>query len=138
VIMMANERLCLNMTVMEVLTAMCGEDSDSQFILREILVNTARIDPDTMLGGIGAIWKLDSLHIYDERIYMLWNGVCQCNVAKMIAVLRAHQLGQLAGTTEEALNFAIDNRGAGLDLVAVVAAVKEQLPNFDPLGLTDK
>ena len=48
----------------------------------------------------------------------------------MLAVLRAYQVGALAGVTREALNHAIDNRGAGIDLDAALVAVMEVLPNF--------
>lgn len=78
------------------------------------------------------ILLLDTLEIYNERIYMLWSDVCGRDMGKMIAVLRAYQLGQLAGVNAVALNHAIDNRGDGIDLAAVVEAVRSRLTNFNP------
>jgi len=75
---------------------------------------------------------MDTLGIYEERIWGLYEDVCGGEPGKVIALLRAYQLGQLAGVTLEALNHAIDNRGDGLDLEAVVEAVKGRLPNFNP------
>ena len=81
---------------------------------------------------LAQLMALDSLGIWEERVYMLWNDVCHRDTGKTIAVLRAYQLGQLAGVTKQALDHAIDHRGQGLDLEAVVAAVKQRLPNFNP------
>jgi hypothetical protein len=75
---------------------------------------------------------LDTLGIYEHRIWGLYKDVCDCHLGKMIAVLRANQLGQLAGVNAHALNHAIDNYGDGIDLNAVVEAVKSRLPNFNP------
>ncbi len=63
---------------------------------------------------------------------MLWSDVCGRDIGKMIAVLRAHQLGELAGVDAKALNHAINNRGAGVDLGVVLEAVRGRLPNFNP------
>ncbi|MCC6404818.1 MAG: hypothetical protein IT405_00290 [Candidatus Yanofskybacteria bacterium] len=61
---------------------------------------------------------------------MLYSDACDSDLVKMVAVLRANQLGQLAGTRADALHHAIEHRGEGLDLDAVLQAVKERLPRF--------
>ena len=90
------------------------------------------IDPDAAgLGGLAPLLSLDMLGIYEDRIYVLYKYVCGMDITKMIAVIRANQLG-IAGVTESALNHAIDSRGDGLDVDAVLAAVMDDLPNFAP------
>jgi hypothetical protein len=96
----------------------------------ELFSGGGQIDPDDMFQGFGSLMTLDTLGIYGSQLYQLWNDVCKRDLGKMIAVLRAYQLGQLAGATETAIKGAIPNRGRGLDLDAIVAAVQERLPNF--------
>ena len=96
-----------------------------------LIINSgAKIDPDSALGGFGNLMDLDMLEIYGEKIYKLWDHVCNRDIVKVITVLRAYQLGQLAGVDAPAIYHAIDHHGAGLDLEAIVAAVKARLPNF--------
>lgn len=70
---------------------------------------------------------LDSYRIYGPRIWMLYKEVCGEDLATMIGMLRAVQLGIMS---EHKLHYAIDHRGDGLDVKAVLAEVKSQLPNF--------
>ena len=75
---------------------------------------------------------LDSMNIWDERLYILWNEVCERDTVKLAALLRAQQLGQLVGVTLELINHAIDDRNVNFDHEAILAVVKERLPNFNP------
>ena len=127
---MANERINLDMSVRDMIKAMSGDSAGASMVCWIILLKGGKVDPDST-GGLSILIMLDALHIYEERIYMLWRDVCGQHIGKTIAVLRAHQLG-LAGVNTKTLNHAIDNRGADIDLDAVMKAVKNHLPNFNP------
>lgn len=129
---MADERIKLNMTVLDVITAMSEGNPGAVTACVELLKHGEHIDPDAAFGGLDPFLGLDTLHIWGSRLYMLWNDVCDRDVGKMIAVLRAYQFGQLAGADIQTIHHAIDNRGEGLNLDAVVSAVQECLPNFNP------
>src|SRR5688572_13889692 len=126
-------RLRLDMTAIDAVTAMAEGNPGAIAALCECLKLGSEIDPDDLFGGLGSIMTLDTLGIYGSRLYMLWNDVCRRDMPKFIACLRAYQLGQLAGCTESALNHAIDNRGNGLDVDAVLVAVCERLGKFKPV-----
>lgn len=129
---MANERLTdLNMTTADMIMKMTGGNPGSLRVLTEIMIDGGKIDPDDAFAGFGTIMGLDSRGIWDHRIWMLYKDVCGEDLMKMIALVRAEQLGQLAGVTKKALNHAIDNRGEGINVDAAVEAVKERLPNFN-------
>ena len=97
----------------------------------QILQQGPTIDTDAgPMGGFGSILQMDSLGIYGSRIWCLYKDVCGESIPKAIAMLRAYQMGQLAGVTKEALLHGIDNRGAGLNVDAAVAAVQKALPGF--------
>lgn len=128
---MANERIKLDMMA-DVIMVVSGGSPEAMSVCIEILKNGDKIDPDLFAGGLGSLLMLDTLGIYGSRLYMLWNDVCKRSVGRMIAVLRANQLGQLAGVDSKTLNHAIDNCGVGINLDAVVEAVKNRLPNFNP------
>lgn len=128
---MANERITANMTVQQMIIVMCEGNPGAMNVLINITKQGGQIDTDDAFQGLGTIMTMDMLGIYGHRIWGLYKEVCGKDLAKTIAMTRAYQLGQLANVTEEALNHAIDNRGAGIDVNAAVAAVKERLPNFN-------
>jgi hypothetical protein len=131
----AKERLDLRMTVPEILQAMVGGNPGALRVCTGLLEKGAIVDPMTLAGGLWYVLMLDSLHIYESRIWMLYKDVCRSKIGTTMALIRAYQLGQLAGVTEDAINHAIDHEGEGLDLDAIIDAVKTALPQFDPSRL---
>lgn len=110
--------------------AMSNGNTGTLSVCCQILQQSAAVDPDCA-SGILPIMQLDTMNIWESRIWMLYKDVCNCDLPKMLAVLRAWQLGQLAGATTTAINHAIDNCGDGLDLDAIMTAVKKRLPRFN-------
>lgn len=95
--------------------------------LMRMMKEGAEIDPVSAFGGLGGILALDTHGIYGSRIWMLYSDVCDKDLTKMLGVLRGVQLGLL---DEAAMQRAIDDFGAGLDVDAVVKLVKTELPEF--------
>jgi hypothetical protein len=124
------DRVKENMTTLEVIQAMSGGNPGAVAVCCELIKDGGKIDPDDLFAGFGSILILDTLGIYESRIWMLYKDVCGEDLTKLIAVLRAWQLGQLVETTEDKINQAVDNHGEGLDVEAVLEAVKVRLPRF--------
>jgi hypothetical protein len=61
--------------------------------IAEIANNGAKIDPDDFMGGISPLLQLDDMEIYGTDIYVLYSDICDKDITKMLAVLRAVQLG---------------------------------------------
>ena len=120
-------KLQLQDTMVDVVSKMSEGNFGAIRVCTELMEADARIDPDAMLAGIGPLLGLDTLGIYGSRIWMLYKDVCGEDITNTLAVLRAHQLGQLDTTT---LMYAIDNYGDGIDCVAVLTGVQERLPRF--------
>ena len=114
-------------SLIDVATKMGEGNPGALTVICQIINNGARIDPDSALGGLGAVLSLDTHGIYGSRIWMLYKDVCGGNLPLMLAALRAVQLGYVP---ENVLNHAIDNRGAGLDLGEIKTRVAERLPGF--------
>ena len=129
---MANERIGINMSLEDTVNTISDGNFGAFRACFEVLAHGDLIDPYG--GGLGSLLELDVLNIWGERLYRMWHDVCKGDVGKMIAVLRAHQLGQIAGVTTETIQHAIEGQEEGMDLDAVINAVKERLPNFDPLA----
>jgi hypothetical protein len=125
-----SERIHLSMSTAEVVAAMSEGNPGAIAACCELLLHGEAVDPDAFHGGWAALMHCDSLGIHGSRLYCLWNDVCERSIVKLVAMTRAYQLGGLAGVTAEALNHAVDNRGAGIDVAAVLAAVRRELPNF--------
>lgn len=125
---MGTGRIKLEMSIQHVVIAMSEGNPGALSACMELMQKGTEIDPESFAGGLGSIRHLDTLEIYGPRIYMLWSDVCGRDVAKMIGVLRAYQLGQLSTAK---MNHAIDNRGDGIDLDAIMTAVMDRLPKFN-------
>jgi len=127
---MTNERITGDMNVQQMIMEMCDGNPGAINVLFQIMQKGEQIDTDAgPIGGLGIVMSMYTLGIYGLRIWGLYKDVCGEDLAK--TMLRAWQMGQLAGVTKEKLLYAIDNRGAGLDIDAAVAAVKERLPGFN-------
>ena len=98
--------------------------------MMEIIKKGAEIDPDSALGGVGPILLMDSFGIYGSRCYMLWNDICNRDLVKSIAMLRACQLGFISPAD---LNAQIDlSYSHTLDVGGLLKKVREELRNFSP------
>lgn len=122
-----NERIKLEMNGKDMLVAMAGGNPGALTVCLKTMQNESQIDPDSFLGGIGAILSMDTLGIYEHRIWMLYKDVCGQDLIKMLGILRANQLGFLSASI---LNSAIDNRGDGVDVDDMLKKVQERLPRF--------
>ena len=131
---MANERIGSLMSGTEIVIAMTEGNRGAMSVILQLFAHSEGVDPDAFGGGLSNILLLDTLNIYGWRICGLFKDVCKENLTLMIAVLRAYQMGQLAGVTKDALYHAIENRGEGIDPNAALMAVVEKLPNFNFSG----
>jgi hypothetical protein len=127
------ERIALHMTMQEIVEEMSKDGPFTSINAVAICVDILRygksIDLDDLFEGFGTLMTLDTLGIWGDQIRQL-HEMCGRNITKLIAVLRAYQLGQ-AGVTREKLMHAIANNGEGVDLDAAMLAVKERLPRFN-------
>jgi hypothetical protein len=125
--------LDFNLTGRDILSLLAEGNIGALTVMIEMMKHGAQIDPDSALGGLGAILALDTHEIYGSRIWMLYKDVCGQDLRTTLAILRAVQLGFLH---ESSLNEAIDSsRRPGktealIDVPALVAKVEERLPNF--------
>lgn len=99
-------------------------------VLNAILKHGASIDPDA-LDPFLTILHFDTLGLRGPKAWMLFKDVCGQHVGKTIALLRACQLGFVNIPT---LQHAVNNRGQGIDVDALVKKVQERLPNFNLEG----
>ena len=130
----AEQRITLNMSFPDIFMAMSGGCAGAVTVCIELFKREGEIDSQAF--AISSILHMDSLGIYEDRIWNFYK-MCNRNVVMMIAVLLACRRGGLAGVTKQSLNHAIDNKGQGIDLEAVVKAVKDHLPhvNLDMVDL---
>ena len=123
-------RIEITDTIKDVILKMAGGNPGAIRVCMEIIGDDGKTDPDAVMGYLSNLLDLDTLAIYEHRIWMLYKGVCGEHIGTMIGILRAWQLGFI---TEEQLNHAIDNRGDGIDIEEMINKVKERLPNFRPM-----
>jgi hypothetical protein len=121
------ERIQLTDSTLDILIKMSDGNPGALTVLMRMLKEGGAIDPQSFAGGLGAILSMDSHGIHGSRVWMLYKDVCKESSESTLAVLRACQLGQLSEST---MLTAIDTYGQGVDVAAIVASVKERLPQF--------
>lgn len=128
---MTNEQIRMSMLPQDMFEAVSEGNLGAVAACTELLEHGEQIDPDATLGGFSFLFLLDTLNIRGVRLCKLWDHVCDRDVVKMMSVLRAYNLGRLAGIDEKTLQHAIDNQGEGIDLDIVMMAVQARLPKFN-------
>lgn len=127
---MENERIKLNDSVMDIVVKMSDGNPGAATVICELLIT--KIDSDMGLGGLGTILLLDSYGIYGTDIYILHNDICDRDLAKTMAVMRAAQFGYLDKNTLKDACHRQDRSGKALIPVdELYSKVKERLPNFN-------
>lgn len=124
-------RLTLDDDAITAISKMSEGIPGAAIALAELAKQTPAIDPHAGLGPLHYLFFLDDLHVYGPRIWILFKDVCKSDYTKMIAVLRAWQLGFLP---RESLVTAIDTARKSapmkLDLEDLLAQVKDRVPDF--------
>ncbi len=127
-----NPRIKLNMSFKDILVEMAEGNPGALTVMMQMMERAEEIDPDSVLGAIGPLCGLDTLDCYGPKIWMLYKDVCNEDIIKVFAVLRAHQLGFISDTV---INAAISNsRRLGdsekLNVDDCLKRVRKQLPMF--------
>lgn len=86
-------RLELSDTGMDVIGKMAEGNPGAISAMMNILEKHESIDPQSMMGGLGALMILDTWEIYGTDIYVLWSDKCNRDVRQMLMIMRATQLG---------------------------------------------
>jgi hypothetical protein len=91
-------------------------------VCMDIIKLEEKIDP-----GSSHLINLEIFKICGSRIWMLYKDVCNQDLIKMLATLRALQHRMLS---LDKLNHAIDHRGEGIDVEKILAEVRTLYPTF--------
>lgn len=125
-------KITLADNAMSAVVKMCEGNPGAMTALVEVIKYGEQVDPNDFMGGLGKILALDTLEIYGTDIYVLWNDICDRNTSKMIAVLRANQLGFISNQILKEACHRQDR--IGRDIIPVeelYSKVIERLPDFD-------
>lgn len=128
----APTRIRPNSTVAQTLVDLAEDDMSAVLVLSE-LYRSGEIDPDSVMGGLGALMLFDRLGLYGPAITTLYKSLCDSSPVRTLAVLRATQLGLVDG---ERVRAAVDWKRTGegppatLDVDQILADVRGRLKNF--------
>lgn len=129
---MHTERIQLTDNAFTAMMKMADGNPGAATVIMQMIKEGETIDPDSAFGGLGAIMSLDSYGIYGTDIYVLHSDICDNDLPKTLAVLRAVQLGFF---NRDTLKYACNQQDySGKQLVPVddlYQQVKKRLPNFN-------
>lgn len=101
--------------------------------LMELVEVNHDIDPQTAFGFMSTMISLDTHGIYGTEIYVLWKDLCEENYARMVAVMRAVQLGIIPAEKVKDAVSRQDRSGRNvIDVMFLCREVKKKLEEFDP------
>jgi hypothetical protein len=118
--------------------AKIAEGNIAAVCIMDLMKHSEEIDP--YLKVIGPVMLLDSLGIYGPNVWVIFKDVCEQNHARMLAVLRATQLGMLSSEALlEVSNRQYRNEGKvkTIDVAELYFKVKDFLEDFDPNNRAD-
>ncbi len=92
-------RIGLTDNIVDVVAKMADGNPGACIALLEIIKHGKEIDPQSVMGGLGAVLSLDTLGVYGTDIYILYNDQCKKDVRELLMLLRANQLG-FVGSSE--------------------------------------
>lgn len=121
-------RITLNDTLQGIVMKMAEGNPGALKVCMEILSQDKEIDKDAMMPGVGTLLALDDIGVYGPRIWMFFKDVCSEKIEKMLAVMRAIQLGFIP---QKEIQTAIDCHGTNINVENLYKQVKKELPNFD-------
>lgn len=130
---MGNEKIKITDGTMDVVLKMSEGNPGAMNVILSILQEN-KIDPDNIMGGLEPIFLLDTYGIYGTDIYILNNDICEGDLAKTLAVLRATQMGMFDSNILKEACHRQDRSGKQLVPVEeLYLRVKERLPYFDAI-----
>lgn len=99
-----------------------------------LIDSNRRIDPTNAFGPMATIIVLNSSKLSGNSIHLLYNEICQQNIARTIAVVRAIQLGLICKSAVIAATLDWSAaREHSLDIKTLYRRVKQYLGfDFDP------
>lgn len=86
-------KINLTDSTQDALVKMASGNPGAIAAMMDILQKHDSIDPQALMGGLGAILILDTWGIYGSDIYVLWSDKCGKDARKMLMIMRAVQLG---------------------------------------------
>jgi hypothetical protein len=123
---MRQTRIELGDNMQTTLYKMSSGNPGALMAMLSIMKHTEVVDPQSLMGPFSHLLNLDSFGIYDDKIYMLYNDICNRNPVYAIAALRAVQLGIIS---ESVLISAINN-GENIDIKDLLFKVRQELSEF--------
>ena len=126
------ERITLSDSISSAISKMVEGNIGAINACISLIKEGEKTDPQNIMGGFGCILDLDREGIYGTDIYVFWNDICNQETSKMIAVLRAIQLGFFSGRVLADACHRQDYSGRSMIPVEeLYKMVIERLPAFD-------
>lgn len=117
------ERIKLHDSMMDIMVKLSEGNPGALHVCMRLLKEGAAIDPLAFAGGLSNLLSLDTNGIYGSRIWVLYKDICGENLANMVALLRAHQLGMVRKS---------ELFETGRDFAALILKIRTEIDVFAP------
>jgi hypothetical protein len=129
--MIPNNKITLTDTFIDIVMKMSNGNPGAITVISQLFKEESKIDPDSALAPFGTILSLDAMGIYADKIWILYKNVCSSNIIRLVALIRANQLGFISNETiEDAIKPENVLKPNSIDTIYLLQKVQKQLPNF--------
>ena len=122
------ERIGIDDSGLDIAVKMAEGNPGALSVLTRTFNEAEKIDPDNAFGPFGPAMILDTFGIYGSDIWVLYKDVADQDLAKMIGILRAVQMGV---THQGELKLALVRGMTDERKTDLLDRVKKLLPNFN-------
>lgn len=115
------------MNLMEAVQAVSNGIPGTIAVLARVMKEYPKYDPENSMGIFGYIFTMDMFQIYDEGLWIIHSRLCDMQIVKTIAILRALQLGLI---TPREINNLLQSNLVSLDFLILITEIRTKVPNF--------
>jgi hypothetical protein len=120
-------RIKRTMSALEMISAVSGGVPGTLAVIAGITAEYRKVDPDNTMGIFGYLLTMDAFQVYDGDLWNIHSRLCEMQIVKTIAILRALQLGIL--TTKE-INIYLKGGIVSLDFYSLILDIRSKVKNF--------
>jgi hypothetical protein len=113
-------------TMLEAIVKMSDGNPGAITVMMQLLEQVPEIDPIAAMGGLLYVLHLDDFGLYGPSIWMLYKDVCGQEIAGIVTLFRARQLGHITGG--ELQRIVAEDKP--YDWQSLVPKIQEEVPEF--------
>lgn len=126
------QRITLTDTTLDAIIKLAEGNPGAVSALTEMMKQAPAIDPDNFFGTMAPLFDCDTRGLYGPAIWVIYKYVANYDVAKVLAIFRAQQMGLMDWSITDFDDYKQSYPNLTPEVVAeCMRKVQEELPAFN-------